>query len=84
MACGSLAAAGQDYQIITIIGVQNSGKSTLMNSLFGTNFAVLKEAAGTRTTRGIWVSYEPDQKFIVFDVEGNDSMDRAEDQVTVP
>lgn len=53
-----------------------------MNHLFGTNFSVLKVAAGTRTTRGIWVSSEPEQKFIVFDVEGNDSMDRAEEQVT--
>jgi tRNA U34 5-carboxymethylaminomethyl modifying GTPase MnmE/TrmE len=54
----ALGPVNKNYYIITIIGVQNSGKSTLMNYLFGTNFSVLHEAAGTRTTRGIWVSYD--------------------------
>ena len=54
-----------------------------MNHLFGTNFSVLKELAGTRTTRGIWVSVDKKENFIVFDVEGNDSMDRAEEQVWI-
>jgi hypothetical protein len=34
--------------------------------------------AGTRTTRGIWVSVDKKENILVFDVEGNDSMDRAE------
>lgn len=29
---------GRNYYSIAIIGVQNSGKSTLLNHLFGTNF----------------------------------------------
>lgn len=58
--------------------MQNSGKSTLLNFLFGTNFSVLHEIAGTRTTRGIWVSVDKKENLLVFDVEGNDSMDRAE------
>ena len=49
---------GRDYRSVAIIGVQNSGKSTLLNFLFGTNFSVLHEMAGTRTTRGIWVSVD--------------------------
>jgi len=53
----------------------------LLNHLFGTNFSVLKAIAGTRTTRGIWVSVDKTENFLVLDVEGNDSMDRAEEQV---
>ena len=49
--------------------------------MFGTNFDVLQEIAGTRTTRGIWVSVDKKENILVFDVEGNDSMDRAEEQV---
>ena len=71
----------REYHSVAIIGVQNSGKSTLLNYLFGTNFSVLKEMAGTRTTRGIWVSLDKKENIIVLDVEGNDSMDRAEEQV---
>lgn len=58
----------RNYYSIAIIGVQNSGKSTLLNHLFGTNFDVLKEMAGTRTTRGILISLDKNENFIVFDV----------------
>lgn len=54
----TIGPVGRDYYIVAIIGVQNSGKSTLLNHLFGTNFSVLKEMAGTRTTRGIWSSVD--------------------------
>lgn len=67
----------RNYYTIAIIGVQNSGKSTLLNQLFGTNFAVLKGVAGSRTTRGILCSLDREENFIIFDVEGNDAMDRA-------
>ena len=76
-----LGPVERDYNSVAIIGVQNSGKSTLLNHLFGTNFSVLKAIAGTRTTRGIWVSVDKTENFLVLDVEGNDSMDRAEEQV---
>lgn len=48
----------KDYQSVAIIGVQNSGKSTLLNNLFGTNFEVLQKTAGERTTLGIWTSLD--------------------------
>ena len=38
----ALAAAGiagdAPYQVVSVIGPQSSGKSTLLNALFGTNF----------------------------------------------
>lgn len=79
--CSILGPVDRNYYNVAIIGVQNSGKSTLLNNLFGTNFSVLKALAGTRTTRGIWVSLDKTENIIVMDVEGNDSMDRAEEQV---
>ena len=39
---GSLGDCGKDYFTVAIIGAQNTGKSTLMNHLFGTDFAVLR------------------------------------------
>lgn len=46
------------YGVVAIVGPQASGKSTLLNSLFGTRFPVLNvrdAGAGRRTTRGVWV-----------------------------
>lgn len=42
------------YRTISVIGCQSSGKSTLMNALFNTNFAVLdaKTAGRCQTTKG--------------------------------
>jgi GTPase Era involved in 16S rRNA processing len=48
----------KDYQIVGIIGVQNSGKSTLLNNLFGTKFECLQQSMGERTTLGIWTSLD--------------------------
>jgi GTPase Era involved in 16S rRNA processing len=53
-----LPGVEKDYQSVAIIGVQNSGKSTLLNNLFGTNFEVLTRLPGERTTLGIWVSLD--------------------------
>ncbi len=43
---------------MAIIGSQNTGKSTLLNELFHTNFKVLEGLAGTRTTRGVILGRE--------------------------
>ena len=53
--------------------MQNSGKSTLLNHLFGTNFNVLREMMGTRTTKGILASTDKEKDLLILDVEGNDS-----------
>lgn len=75
-----LQGVDRSYYSVAIIGVQNSGKSTLLNHIFGTNFDVLKQMAGSRTTRGILTSVDKEENIIILDVEGNDAMDRAEEQ----
>lgn len=76
-----LHGCGKNYFVVAIIGVQNSGKSTLLNYLFGTEFEVLTEKMGTRTTRGIFVSLDKESNLIIMDVDGNDSLERAAEQV---
>jgi GTPase Era involved in 16S rRNA processing len=68
-----MSTIGKDYFSIAIIGAQNTGKSTLLNHLFGTSFAVLKGEAGNRTTRGILLSRDKASQLLIMDVEGNDS-----------
>jgi protein SEY1 len=43
---------GLDYHIVAVFGSQSSGKSTLLNGIFNTKFAVMKENARCQTTRG--------------------------------
>ena len=63
----------KNYFTIAIIGGQNSGKSTLLNTLFKTDFQVLTGSAGTRTTRGVVLGRDFKENLILMDVEGNDS-----------
>ena len=70
---------GKDYHLVAIIGVQSSGKSTLLNLLFGTNFKVMNdEDEQQQTTLGIWVNTDKHGKFVVLDIEGTDSDERGE------
>lgn len=41
--------------------------------MFKTNFKTLEGTAGTRTTRGVVLGRDYEEKLIVMDVEGNDS-----------
>lgn len=68
----------KDYNIISVIGVQGSGKSTLLNHLFNTEFEMRTKEAGSRTTRGIWLSGDKEVQSIIMDVEGNDSIQNQE------
>jgi tRNA U34 5-carboxymethylaminomethyl modifying GTPase MnmE/TrmE len=36
-----LLKKGRDYKIVSIIGCQSTGKSTLLNHLFNTSFAIM-------------------------------------------
>ena len=48
---------GTKYHVVSIIGGQSSGKSTLLNAMFGTNFDMMDAKKGRRqTTKGIWCS----------------------------
>ncbi|KAL2462644.1 Protein ROOT HAIR DEFECTIVE 3 [Forsythia ovata] len=77
-----LAECGLSYAVVSIMGPQSSGKSTLLNYLFGTNFREMDAFKGrSQTTKGIWmarcVGIEPCT--LVMDLEGTDGRERGED-----
>ena len=65
----------KQYFIISILGMQSSAKSTLLNYLFGTDFKV----SSGRCTRGIYASIiqseNTNQKIILLDTEGLSSIE---------
>lgn len=66
---------------MAIIGAQSSGKSTLLNKLFDTNFAVMSTTVGRgQTTKGVWMASHQEAKVLILDCEGTDSKERGEDR----
>ncbi len=85
------AQAGFDYHLISVFGSQSTGKSTLLNYLFGTSFGVMSETERRQTTKGIWMSknkrdfdthsaHKMANNIMIMDVEGTDGRERGEDQ----
>jgi protein SEY1 len=79
--------AGFNYHLISVFGSQSTGKSTLLNYLFGTNFGVMNEEERRQTTKGIWLAKNKKdngtdmaENILVMDVEGTDGQERGEDQ----
>ncbi|XP_076896400.1 protein ROOT HAIR DEFECTIVE 3-like [Bidens hawaiensis] len=77
-----LSECGLSYAIVSIMGPQSSGKSTLLNHLFHTNFKEMDAFKGrSQTTKGIWMArctgIEPCT--VVMDLEGTDGRERGED-----
>lgn len=86
-----VASAGFNYHLISVFGSQSTGKSTLLNHLFGTEFGVMSESERRQTTKGIWMSNNKKgnvegatkqmaDNILVMDVEGTDGRERGEDQ----
>jgi protein SEY1 len=86
-----IVKAGFNYHLISVFGSQSTGKSTLLNYLFGTHFGVMSESERRQTTKGIWMSKNKKEKaqsgeqamaenILVMDVEGTDGRERGEDQ----
>lgn len=85
-----------NYHIVSVFGSQSTGKSTLLNRLFGTHFDVMDEEKRQQTTKGIWFSHANyiasanenipnnkrtnDNNIYVLDVEGVDGRERADDK----
>jgi len=71
-----------DYSFVAIMGPQSSGKSTIMNQVFGCEFGVLDaKKAREQTTQGIWFGSSPKARDIVcLDLEGTDSAQRRENR----
>lgn len=86
----NLLSAGFTYHVVAVFGSQSTGKSTLLNHLFGTNFNVMDETSRQQTTKGIWLSRAIEdsnnstngmgKNILVMDVEGTDGRERGEDQ----
>ncbi|XVF83672.1 hypothetical protein PTKIN_Ptkin16aG0509200 [Pterospermum kingtungense] len=77
-----LSKCGLSYAVVAIMGPQSSGKSTLLNHLFRTNFREMDALQGrNQTTQGIWMEKcEGIEPFIVaMDLEGGDGSERGED-----
>ncbi|GFR42392.1 hypothetical protein Agub_g3264, partial [Astrephomene gubernaculifera] len=83
VAANELAHCKTNYQVVAIMGPQSSGKSTLLNHVFGTSFTMMDALAGRgQTTKGIWLSKSPkvtDTTVLVMDLEGSDGRERGED-----
>ncbi|URD97478.1 GTP-binding protein that may be involved in cell development (By similarity) [Musa troglodytarum] len=80
-----LAECGLSYAVVSIMGPQSSGKSTLLNHLFGTNFREMDAFRGrSQTTKGIWLAKCADVEpfTVVMDLEGTDGRERGEDDTT--
>ncbi|KAF8629437.1 hypothetical protein AX15_003482 [Amanita polypyramis BW_CC] len=75
-----LRDAGFNYNIVAVFGSQSTGKSTLLNRLFGTTFDVMDESKRQQTTKGIWMCRGKNSNILVMDVEGTDGRERGEDQ----
>ncbi|EIW83198.1 root hair defective 3 GTP-binding protein [Coniophora puteana RWD-64-598 SS2] len=75
-----LRDVGFNYNIVAVFGSQSTGKSTLLNRLFGTTFDVMDETQRQQTTKGIWMCRGKGTSIMVMDVEGTDGRERGEDQ----
>jgi GTPase Era involved in 16S rRNA processing len=71
---------GFAYDVVSVFGSQSTGKSTLLNRLFGTSFDVMDETKRQQTTKGIWMCPSSYSSTLVMDVEGTDGRERGEDQ----
>jgi protein SEY1 len=91
----NIIPVGFNYHLISVFGSQSTGKSTLLNHLFGTEFGVMSETERRQTTKGIWMSVNKRgysdgaagsktrnmaDNILVMDVEGTDGRERGEDQ----
>jgi protein SEY1 len=78
-----LAPLGGNYKCVAVIGCQSSGKSTLLNLVFGTSFDMMDDTTGRQqTTKGIWMTHNEDKNTLILDIEGTDSKERGDAHLT--
>ncbi|KAL7191396.1 hypothetical protein ACSBR2_023466 [Camellia fascicularis] len=70
------------YALVSIIGPQTSGKSTLLNAVFGTTFKQMNAQGGGRNkcTQGIWLQRAgiTERCILVMDLEGTDGKEKQD------
>ncbi|CAM0878744.1 unnamed protein product [Alopecurus aequalis] len=77
-----LSAPDAPYAVISIVGAQSSGKSYLLNRLFGTRFPVMdSKCRRCQTTRGIMMSRCIGPSLILLDVQGFDGREKGQDKL---
>lgn len=75
-----LTQEGFNYNMVAVFGSQSTGKSTLLNALFETNFDTMGDSYRQQTTKGLWAATAKNSNILVLDVEGVDGRERGEDQ----
>lgn len=74
---------GLNYSLMAVFGPQSSGKSTLLNALFNTQFTTMNMVHGRyQVTKGVCVSKAKNEDLLVLDLEGTDSKERGEENVS--
>ena len=73
----------KEYSLLSIVGSQSSGKSTLLNEMFQLQFDVM-QSSRKQTTKGVVLdTFNNDTKqVIVCDVEGSDGREHGDEQKT--
>jgi GTPase Era involved in 16S rRNA processing len=72
---------GFNYNVVSVFGSQSTGKSTLLNHVFGTEFDIMDAHVGrNQTTKGIWLSKAQNSNILILDVEGTDGRERGDNQ----
>lgn len=73
------SSGADSVRLVSIVGAQSSGKSTLLNALFSTTFPVApRQAPVGMTTKGVMAgTVEGKDLMVVLDVEGSDSRERG-------
>eukprot|EP00917_Polyrhabdina_sp_WS-2016_P013035 GHVP01028682.1.p1 GENE.GHVP01028682.1~~GHVP01028682.1.p1 ORF type:complete len:223 (-),score=38.80 GHVP01028682.1:40-708(-) len=67
------------YNVVMVLGFQRSGKSTILNEIFGANFKVVNLPLGSRQIiRGIWMQIVPlsfgllkSKPIVLFEIQGS-------------
>ncbi|MES1922450.1 Dynamin-like GTPase that mediates homotypic ER fusion [Bonamia ostreae] len=78
----SNAFSEENFFVVSVMGGQSGGKSTLLNILFETEFPVLQMGQRKATTKGVMISFARnlEKNLIVLDLEGSDSTEKTESE----
>ncbi|EFC50133.1 predicted protein, partial [Naegleria gruberi] len=83
----NMRGKGDNYNILSVFGPQSSGKSTLLNRLFGAGFPTMDASTGRyQVTLGVCMAKANktlDKDILLMDLEGTDSKERVSEVLLV-